>query len=68
MRNVEFCYEKSKKRESLPNWKTKETSHFDQKIRGFKSNKNFGSKSQNLSKNNNEKNDFKNKVSNNTVT
>ena len=44
MRKAEFCYEQGKKRESLPNWKTKRTSQFDQMRRGFKSNKIFGSK------------------------
>ena len=41
MRKDDFCYEQSKKREILPNWKNKKTSHFDQKRRGFKSNKSF---------------------------
>ena len=45
MRKAEICYEKSKKRETLPNWKTKKTSQFDQRRRRFKSNKSFGSKS-----------------------
>ena len=45
MRKDDFWYEQSKKRESLPNSKTKKTSHFDQMRRGFKSNKSFGSKS-----------------------
>ena len=40
----ELCYEQSNKRESLPHWKTKETSQFNQRRRGFKSNKIFGSK------------------------
>ena len=62
MRKVDLCYEQSKKRESLPNWKTKKTSHFDQRRRGFKSNKSFGSKYQNLSNNNYKKIDFKNRV------
>ena len=62
MRKVEFYYEQSKKRESLPEWKTKNKSHFDQKRRGFKSNKSFGSKSQNFSKNNYHRTDFKNKA------
>ena len=60
MRKTDFSYEQSKNRESLPNWKNKKTSHFDQKRRGFKSNKSFGSKSQNFSKNNYQF--FKNKV------
>ena len=29
MREVDFYYERSKKRESLHNWKTKKTSHFN---------------------------------------
>ena len=49
MRKVDFCYKQSKKRESLPNSKNKKTSQIDQKRRGFKSNKSFGSKSQNFS-------------------
>ena len=49
MRKFDFCYEQSKKRESLPNWKNKKTSHFDQKIRGFNSSKSFGKNSQKFS-------------------
>ena len=67
MRKVELCYEQSKKREILPNWKTKKTSHFDQKRRGCKSNKSFGSKSQNFSKNNYQRTDFKSKSPQNTT-
>ena len=55
------------KRESLPNWKNKNISHFDQKTRGFKSNNSFGNKSQNFSKNNYQRADFKNKVPHNTT-
>ena len=62
MMKTELCYGQGRKRERLPNWKTKKISHFDQKRRGFKSNKSFGSKSQNFSKNNYLKNNFKNKV------
>ena len=62
IRKFDLCYEQSKKRESLPNWKNKKTSHFDQKRRGFKSNKSFGNNSQNFSKNNYQKTDFKNGV------
>ena len=68
MRKVDFCYEQSKKRKSVPNCKTKKTSHFDQSRRGFKSNKIFGNKSQNFSKNNYKKTGFKNKVQQNTTT
>ena len=67
MRKVDFCYEQSNKRESLPNWKNKNTSHFDQKRRGFKSNMSFGSKSRNFSKNNYQRAYFKNKVPQNTT-
>ena len=67
MRKDNFCYEQSKKMKSLPNWKTKNESHFDQKRRGFKSNKSFGSKSQNFFKNNNQITDFKNKAPQNTL-
>ena len=67
IRNDDFCYEQSKKRESLPNFNTKKISHFDKRRRGFKSNKNFGSKSHNLSKNNYQKMDFKNKVPQSSV-
>ena len=52
MRKGDFCYEQIKKIESKPNYKTKKLGHFDQKRRGFKSNKNFGNKSHNFSKNN----------------
>ena len=62
MRKDYFCYEQSNKRESLPNWKTKKTSHLDQRRRGFKSYKIFGSKSQKFSQNNYQETDFKNRV------
>ena len=64
MRKDDFCYEQSKKRESLPNWKNKKKSHFDQKRKGLNSNKRFGNKSQN----NHQRIDFKNKVPLNTTT
>ena len=67
MRKVEFCYDQIKKREILPRWKTKNTSHFDHRRRGFKSNKSFWSKSQNFSKNNYQKTNFKNKILQNTA-
>ena len=44
MRKEELCYEQRKKKESLPNWKNKNTNQFDQRRGGFKSNKSFGSK------------------------
>ena len=62
-----FFYEQSRKRESLPNQKNKRTSHFDEKRKGFKSNKFFGNNSQNFSKNNYEGADFKNKKQQNTT-
>ena len=62
LRKDDLCYEQSKKRENLPNNKNKKTSHFDHKRRGFKSNKIFESKSQNFSKNNYQRTDFKNKA------
>ena len=36
MRKVYFCFEQSKKREIIPNWKNKKTSNFDQRRRRFK--------------------------------
>ena len=68
MRKDDFCYEQSKKREILPNWNNKRTSHFDQKRKGFKSNKIFGNNSQNFSKNNYQRVHFKNKVAQNTTS
>ena len=68
MRKDYLCYEQSNKIESLPNWKTKNTSHFDQKRRGLKSNKCFGSKSHKFFENNYQKMDLKNKVPQNTAT
>ena len=67
MRKNDFCYEQSKKREILPNWKNKRTSNFDQKRKGFKSNKNFASNSKNFSKNNDEGEYFKNKTQKNST-
>ena len=52
MRKANFCYEHSKKRENMPNWKNKRTSNFDQKRNGFKSNKSFRNNYRNFSKNN----------------
>ena len=46
----------------------KKKSHFDQKKRGFKSNKSFGNKSMNFSNNNYQRTNFKNKVPQNTTT
>ena len=41
MRKSNSCYELSKKRESIPNQNNKRASNFDQKRKGFKSNKSF---------------------------
>ena len=68
MRKDNLCYEHSKKRESLPNQNNKRTSHFDQKRKGFESNKIFGNNSKNFSKNYYQREDFKNKVPQNTTT
>ena len=68
MRKADFCYEQSKKREILPNWKNKKTSQFDQKRRGFNSNNIFENKSQNFSKNNYQITIFKNKAPQNPTT
>ena len=68
MRKVDFCYEHSKKRENLPNWKNKRTSNFDQKIKGFKSNKSFGNNSRNFSRNNYQETDFKSKTQKHITT
>ena len=62
-----LCYEHSKKRESLPNLKNQRTSHFDQKRKGFKSNKSFGNNSHHFSKNY-QRVGFKNKAPQNTTT
>ena len=68
MRKIDFCYEQIKKRESIPNWKNKRTSNFDQKRKGFKSNKNFENNSRNFYKNNHHGTDFKSKTHPNTTT
>ena len=67
MTKDDFCYKQSKKREIIPNWKNKRTSNFEQKRKGFKSNKCFGNNSQNFSKNNYEGAYFKNKTQQNTT-
>ena len=37
-----FCYEKIKnKREGVPNWKGKRNNNFEQRRKGYNSNKNF---------------------------
>ena len=59
MRKADFYYEESKKRESIPNWKNKRTSNFDQKRKGFKPNKSFRNNSQNFSQNNYQGTNFK---------
>ena len=62
MREADFCYEQSKKRESIPNWKNKRSSNFDQTRKCFKSNKSFGNNSRNFSKNNYQETYFKSKT------
>ena len=61
------CYEQSKKREIIPNWKNKRTSNFDQKRKGFNSNNSFGNTSRNFSKNNYQGAYFKNKTQKNSI-
>ena len=68
MRKVNFCYEQNKNRESIPNWKNKRASNFDQKRKGFKSNKSFRNNSRNFSKNNYQGTDFKGKTRQNITT
>ena len=68
MKKFDLCYEQSTKIKISPNQKTKKTSHFDRKRRGLKPKKSFGSKSHNLSKNNYQRTDFKNKAAHNTTT
>ena len=68
MRKIDFCYEQSKKRESLPKLKNKRTCNFDQKRKGFKSNKSFGNNSRNFSMNNYQGTYFKSKTQKNNTT
>ena len=68
MTKSDFFYKWSKKRESIPNWKNKRTSNFDQKRKGFKSNKSFGNNSQNFSKNNYQGTYFKGKPQQNITS
>ena len=68
MRKANFFYEQRKKREIIPNQKNKRTSNFDQKKKGFKSNKRFGNNSQNISKNNYQGTNFKVKTQQNITT
>ena len=41
MQKENFCYEKNRKRESMPNWKAKRSNHFEHKKKGFTPNHNF---------------------------
>ena len=53
MRKANFCFEQRKnKKEGKPNWKSKRTSNFEQRRKGFKPNRNFKNNSRNFSKNN----------------
>ena len=62
MRKANLCFEQGKnKREGVPKWKGKLTNNFEQRRKGFKSNRNFGNDSQNYSKNTYQGTDFKSK-------
>ena len=68
MRKDNFCYRQSKKRETIPNWKNKRASNFDQKRKRFRTNKRFGNNSWNFSKNNYQGTYFKGKTQQNITT
>ena len=42
MRKAYFWYEQNRKRENMPNWKTKRSNNFEQRKKGFTPNQNFG--------------------------
>ena len=42
MQKANFCYEQNRKRENMPNWKTKNSNKFEQRKKGFTPNRNFG--------------------------
>ena len=42
MRKTNFCYEQNRKKENMPNWKTKRSNNFEQRKKGFTPNRNFG--------------------------
>ena len=68
MRKANFCYEQRKnKKEGIPNWKSKRTSNFEQRMKGFKPNKNFKNNSRNFSKNNYQGTNFKGKTQQNFI-
>ena len=52
----------------MPNWKNKRTSKFEQRRKGFKTNKRFRNNSQNFCKNNYQGTDFKGKTQQNITT
>ena len=41
MRKANFCYEQNRKKKSMTNWKAKRSNNFEQKKKGFISNRNF---------------------------
>ena len=42
MRKENLCYEQNRKRENMPNWKTKRYNNFESRKKGFTPNRNFG--------------------------
>ena len=61
MMKPNLCYEQIKnKKEGIPNLKSKRTSNFDQRRKGFKPKRNFRNNSRNFSKNNYQGLNFKN--------
>ena len=69
MRKANLCYEQIKnKKEIIPNWKTKRTSNFDQRRKGFKPHKSFENNSRIFSKNNYQGTYFKGKTQQNITT
>ena len=68
MRKANFCYEQSKnKREGVPNWKGKRNNIFEQRRKGYKSNRHFGNNSRNYSKNTYQGTNFKSKTQHNFI-
>ena len=65
MIKANFCYEQSKKRESIPNWKNKRASNSNQKRKCFEPNKSFRNNSQNFPKNNYQGTNFQGKTQQN---
>ena len=66
MRKANLCYEQSiNKREGVPNQKVKRTNNFEQRIKIFKSNKNFRNNSRNYPKNTYQGTNFKSNTQHN---